>query len=862
MDAPRALETTTIGAEPAYEPGEETRDRLLDLAHDQTAGIPPGLLVDLALRAAAGGDWPVQRDALQAILRRVASFQQDGLRVSSRPAKGALGEYETRRAREEARPYRTVLRRLDPLEASCDCRDFLRGALGLCKHVAAVLAALAARPRAWQAALAAEPLRAARGLLGWDPVRPLTGPGRWCERLRWTGAQPPGSGRRWGRLEADTWVLRETWSDQPARRLELVETLLGLGRGRGGATIDPAPLALLREEARRLREHLAVALTPRELRSALRGLKQGLYPYQREGVEAFLARGRLLLADDMGLGKTIQAVAACHALWKSGRVKRGLIVCPASLKPQWLREWRAFSDVPVTLVEGGPEERVASFQAAQRGFLIVNYEQVVRDLRVMRAWAPELVVLDEAQRIKNWTTKTFAAVTSLDPRWRLVLTGTPMENRLDELATLLEWVDDRALAPRWRLTPWHVRTSPDGTAREGARNLSVLRERLRPCLVRRVRQDVLRQLPARTDTVIPVELTPAQAAEHAELELPIKRLAAIARRRPLTREEFLKLMLLLATQRVVSNGLAQLRFEEVWPSLSGRTPDAALLKSLDTPKLAELREVLNQVAIEQGRKVVVFSQWRRMLQLAHWATADLLTANGLRAVFFTGREGQRRRTQNLVELHDDPSTRVLFATDAGGVGLNLQRAATCCVNLELPWNPAVLEQRIARIHRIGQAHPIDVYNLVTQDSIEARIATLVADKRAMFKGLFDGASDEVTFERSGGFLSQLQRLLEPAQVDGAEPEPQPEPDPQPDAEARVESLVALAGEAEVDAESAPRAPRATLPDPRQVEELVRALRVEPTPEGGLRLEAPPQVATSLAALLEGLAGILRASAAP
>ncbi len=111
--------------------------------------------------------------------------------------------------------------------------------------------------------------------------------------------------------------------------------------------------------------------------------------------------------------------------------------------------------------------------------------------------------------------------------------------------------------------------------------------------------------------------------------------------------------------------------------------------------------MIRQLVLEQGRKVVVFSQWRRMLSLAHWAVGDLLAENGLRAGFFTGAEGQKRRTQNIVEFHDDPRLRLLFASDAGGVGLNLQHASNCVINLELPWNPAVLEQRIGRIYRLG-----------------------------------------------------------------------------------------------------------------------------------------------------------------
>ena len=114
-----------------------------------------------------------------------------------------------------------------------------------------------------------------------------------------------------------------------------------------------------------------------------------------------------------------------------------------------------------------------------------------------------------------------------------------------------------------------------------------------------------------------------------------------------------------------------------------------------------------------------------------------------------------------MDFHDDPACRVLFATDAGGVGLNLQRAASACINIELPWNPAVLEQRIGRIYRLGQRRPIDVYNLVSEPGIESRIADLVGSKQALFTGLFDGTTDEVAFERSGSFLSRIERIVGP-----------------------------------------------------------------------------------------------------
>ncbi len=505
-------------------------------------------------------------------------------------------------------------------------------------------------------------------------------------------------------------------------------------------------------------------------------------------------------------------------------------------------------------------------------------------------------MLDEAQRIKNWATKTALSVKGLTPTYRLVLTGTPMENRIDELASIVEWVDDMALEPKWRLSSLHA-TRADGR-REivGARNLDTIRDRLRHCMVRRIRQDVLDQLPSRTDTRVPIEMTEEQMAAHDELNQPILRLVMISLKRPLTQAEFLKLMQLLATQRIISNGMVQLDFEVMWPTIRGRAPEESVLKGLFAPKLMELRQLVRQIVLEQGRKVVVFSQWRRMLTLAHWAVSDLLGEGGLRAGFFTGAEGQRRRTQNIVEFHDDPGFRMLFTSDAGGVGLNLQRAANCVVNLELPWNPAVLEQRIGRIYRIGQKLPIDVYNLVCEQGIESRIAALVGAKQAFFKGLFDGDSDTVDFGQSSGFLAKIQKLYEPVAIEAVASTGNVADEDADLADTRLDDEVADpfdelieaadesrdqavpaaangdAASASVPFESRPspsfeepsgvsRA-AAAMPSSGDVREFFSQLRVRREVSGHVVIEAPAEAASTLGALFEGMAALLQSVAKP
>ncbi|HVH47315.1 MAG TPA: DEAD/DEAH box helicase, partial [Labilithrix sp.] len=695
------MQAIVLGSPALPMPLEETRSALIDTARRRFGDLPPDLLVDHVLRSATNPDFAVREAAVEALHRRWGFAQRDGLVIATRPEKSILGAYTTtrssevetpaakrakkkgkkrgsgtgRRRKHEKRPYTSVLSRLEPLVASCDCPDFLRSSLGVCKHVLVVLADVFESPK--RLARARQESAGSTGVvdrprLDWDPTLALQGDLDRVSGLRLdmpkggrlvaSTVGPPSATTHWGRVKRafPARTVIESVRRDPERRRDLLLSLRELiaeRSGRRGALLEASPAAgaLVAEELERAERCLANAGVVPAALNALRTLKRRLYPYQREGVERILAAGRLLLADDMGLGKTTQAIAACHALFESGRVKRGLVIVPASLKAQWLREWSETTPVPAAVVDGTPDERARTYRKLEAGFLILNYEQLLRDAEHIQALRPDIVVLDEAQRIKNYATKSAIYVKALAPEYRLVLTGTPMENRLEELASILDWVDDVALSPKWRLVPWYTQWDGDGgKGKTGARNLETLRARLQPCVVRRVRKEVLAQLPPRTDTRVPVEMTPQQVAEHEELVQPIARLVQISKKRPLAQPEFLKLMQLLTQQRIIANGLGQLRFEELWPTYSRARPDAMLLEGLFAPKLGELRRLLADLVVDQGRKVVIFSQWRRMLRLAEWSVRDILGDEGYSAVFFTGAEKQSQRTKSVVDFHDDP----------------------------------------------------------------------------------------------------------------------------------------------------------------------------------------------------------------
>ena len=372
-------------------------------------------------------------------------------------------------------------------------------------------------------------------------------------------------------------------------------------------------------------------------------------------------------------------------------------------------------------------------------------------------------------------------------------------------------------------------------------------------------------------------------------------------------------MQLLTSQRMIANGIAQYCFDDYSSILDECSPDSATIDSLSSPKLTHFRDLVQGLVIDQRRKVVVFSQWRRMLRLAQWSVQDLLADAGLRAANFTGAESQARRAHNVVDFHEDPSCAILFCTDAGGVGLNLQRAANACINLELAWNPAVLDQRTARIHRFGQADPVDVFNLVSSPSIESRIYSILGNKKALFTGIFDEESaTEIRFEQSAGFMATVQLLTENAEsagddaddaaldtslaalapgAPGIEPpaeldldaglsvyrdksdageeqlsEPgQPQPlDPaashlpldEPEPVEQTPALPSSRHSDEISPNPRSHAEDHALPSVTQISHLFSQLSIQIKSDGGVRIDAAPEAARTLGILLGGLARLL------
>jgi len=473
-------------------------------------------------------------------------------------------------------------------------------------------------------------------------------------------------------------------------------------------------------------------------------LSTPLYGYQEEGLLHLTFGRRALLADDMGLGKTVQAIAAAALLKQLRDIQHVLIVCPASLKHQWAREIQRFTSLSVQVIEGNPIQRRQLYRDLQF-FNVINYELVRFDEAQIAQREFDLVILDEAQRIKNWRTKTADKVKRLRSPYAFVLTGTPLENRLDELYSVFQFIDPTILGPLWRFNQRYYETErrPSGSYKVlGYKNLDELRHRIAPYVLRRVRENVLLDLPERIDSNFFVEMTDPQWNAYYEYEHTVAKLMAQARRRPLTPEQHKILLGCLVKMRLICNALA-LHDPEIKPQDYEKT----------APKLRELREILGEEIASNGHKAILFSQWTRMLNLTEPALEKLK----LGWVKLTGDVPTKKRGALIEQFFEDPKCKVFLSTDAGGVGLNLQ-AASMVVNLDLPWNPAVLAQRIARAHRHGQLHTVNVVNLIAQGTIEERMLDTLSAKRAIFDAALNEDSEVSTLSFKGAGSGVLQRL--------------------------------------------------------------------------------------------------------
>ena len=621
------------------------------------------------------------------------------------------------------------------------CTDFRTNGLGTCKHVEAVLASLR-RKRA--AAGAGQRSRYAEVFL------------RRSAEPEVVLARPAG-----GVLGTETADILGSYFDDSGRlRGDPAEAIPSLLRALDGAgdrvRVSGEVVEWAAERGRRAArevERRAFLEDVRAGRRSLDVLKLALYPYQVEGMLHLAFGERALLGDEMGLGKTVQAVGACVLLKELRGVERVLVVCPVSLKAEWEEQITKFTESPLQFVQGTKPHRLACYDTPVF-FTIANYEQVVRDVvEINQRLRPDVVILDEAQRIKNWNTQTARMLKRLESRYAFLLTGTPIENRIDEIYSIVEFLDPQIFGPLFRFNREFYELDDRGRP-SGYRNLDELRRRLRPLLLRRRKDQIEQQLPDRVDNNYFVPMSAAQTELYDEYRDRVARLLGTAKRRPLTREEHEKLQKWLACMRMLCD-----------------TP-YILSAQRDCPKVHELEAVLEDLDVRRTRKAIIFSEWERMLELVR----DLVREMGLDFAWHTGSVPQAKRREEIRRFKTDPACRLFLSTDSGGLGLNLQ-AASVVINLDLPWNPARLEQRIARAWRKHQTRSVHVVNLISEGTIEHQMLATLAAKRQLADGILDARGDlgnlRMPSAARQGFLDRLHGILTTAVAPATAPLPKP-----------------------------------------------------------------------------------------
>ncbi|GLF98178.1 DEAD/DEAH box helicase family protein [Streptomyces yaizuensis] len=527
--------------------------------------------------------------------------------------------------------------------------------------------------------------------------------------------------------------------DRTARRLTPVEalgTVLAGSADLDGERVEVTARGWLADVKERLADPESAARRAPVAQPA--ALNAALRDYQVRGL-AWLHQMTSLglgccLADDMGLGKTITLIAL-HLHRQTGPATAGptLVVCPTSLLGNWTREIEKFA--PCTPVHRYHGTR-RTLTGTGAGFVVTTYA-------TMRLRAAELakpvwgmVVADEAQHVKNPFSATAKALRTLNARAKVALTGTPVENNLSDLWAVLDWTTPGLLGTLTSFRSRYARGAESGKDPQAAARLAA---QIAPFLLRRRKTDpgIAPELPPKTETDHPVALSKEQIALYEavvrETMAQIRESDGIARRG--------LILTLLASLKQITNHPAQFRKEEATGAkTAGRSG-----------KLELLDELLDTI-LSEGASALVFTQYARMGHLLH----QHLTTRGIPAQFLHGATPVPRREEMVQRFQDGDMPVFLLSLKAAGTGLNLTRAGHV-VHYDRWWNPAVEEQATDRAYRIGQTQPVQVHRLITEGTVEDRIADLLATKRALADSVLSGGENAFT-ELSDAELADLVQL--------------------------------------------------------------------------------------------------------
>ena len=447
------------------------------------------------------------------------------------------------------------------------------------------------------------------------------------------------------------------------------------------------------------------------------GLKTDLRPYQQEGLNwlQFLREYNLagILADDMGLGKTIQILAHLLMEKEQGRAHHpSLIIIPTSLISNWRKEVERFTPTLKLLTLHGSQRHGLFDSISQYDLILTTYPLLLRDIELLQHYNFHLLVLDEAQVVKNPKAKVSQAIRLLQAQHDICLTGTPMENHLGELWSLFDFTLPGLLGTERQFRN-HCRNPIERYGDEEAANR--LRSRIKPFLLRRTKEAVATELPPKTTILQCIEL----AGKQRELYESIRHSMYQSIRQEVDVKG------LSGSRIMVLNALLRLRQVCCDPALVKLEYTQQVQESA---KMQLLMEMLPEM-IEEGRRILLFSQFTTMLDIIEQAA----TQAGIRHVKLTGKT--KDRATPIEQFQSGQVPLFLISLKAGGVGLNLTTADTV-IHYDPWWNPAVENQASDRAHRIGQKNPVFVYKFICEGTVEERIQTLQEHKQALADGLY------------------------------------------------------------------------------------------------------------------------------
>lgn len=478
-----------------------------------------------------------------------------------------------------------------------------------------------------------------------------------------------------------------------------------------------------------------IAVQPRPAPPSLRA---ALRPYQQHGLGWLHTLGQVsaggILADDMGLGKTIQLIAHLLELNAANQLTHGaLIVAPTSVIDNWQAELARFApDLKVARYHGNDRD-ATWLSGTHHHVTLTTYPLLWRDTAHLASHPWDLAVLDEAQYIKNASARTARAARALNAARRLCLTGTPIENNLQDIWSLFEFLLPGFLGDETTFKQRIAKPLADADGAEAA-FADILRERLRrrlaPFVLRRLKEDVLPDLPAKTEVVHAVAMTPAQADRYAEFRRAARETVQNAvRDQGLGGARMSILTQLLRLRQICCDPRLNDTAEGMPPHSAALSDLAAPIHIADSAKLTALLELVEQLQA-RGSRTLIFSQFTGMLDLISAA----LRAAGRDHLMLTGQTRNRAELVRRFQAGECPL--FLISLRAGGSGLNLT-AADSVIHYDPWWNPAVERQATDRSHRIGQTRPVFVYKLIMDDSIESKIQELQRTKLDLVRGLLN-----------------------------------------------------------------------------------------------------------------------------